>query len=951
MKRIFRTAGLAAVLALVSLSAACVGSPAAAPRDNVTALPGGSAWLPGDLLPLAPELVKKTLPNGLTYYVRRNGNPGGRAVMFLVIASGSSNERDDQSGYAHFVEHMAFNGTKSFPENDLVKYLRSIGMDFGAEINAHTTREETLYTLEMPLDNPAYFDTGLKVLKEWATAVTFDPVEVEKEKGVILEERRLGIGPEEVARNREIHGLLAGSIHADREPIGFEASIKSAGAEGLRAFYEANYRPDRMAVIVVGDIDTRSVAAKIEKEFSFPAADGSVKPRPTYPVVTTKSLGFVASFDEDFDPSVISYRKIVLYEPETVIGDYLDLLRVRVTAEAIRLRLSDLSRTGKAAWREAYFDDDYFFGRTRLYSFSLSVSTGGEAAAFAGLASEVERLRRFGFTESEFRRTIDLYRRWLATLNVEDDDLKSRSFAEEYVRNFMYGEPVPGVVNERVYIRSFLDSAKLEDLNEAARTMLAADEGFVAVRAKPVVGTVEVNETAFGQILRDARNARLEQVVTRSDEGGLFDSLPEAGSIVAEKELASKITELTLSNGARVLLRPTNYDKDAISFFAWSPGGYLSMPVGSQSRASLSPTLMSAAGLGAMSATRIDELTASLNAGLQWSIGEDGEVMAGKTITKDLETFLRIVYLTAAEPGRDAAAFNAARDKLADQVGPYVRDPGYRFQTAWSTDLFGGNPRAAGIKSSDVKAIDFGSTRDMVLGAFANASDFTYVLVGDFDMETAKTLVARHLGAIPAGTVKVPKWEMPLVARTGGGQVSFKLSREDRASVRMVWAAPSAWSWQREATMELLGQALNNRLLDALREDLGGTYVVSTRAAFSKTPVEQYSLIVQFDTESSRVDEMVAKVRAEVAKIVAGDFDPMYVRQIGAAAQRDLDGRARTNEFWVNRIANSLSSGMDFEIMGRARETLKFVDPLAFRTLASELLVPNREFVYVMLPE
>jgi zinc protease len=586
-----------------------------------------------------------------------------------------------------------------------------------------------------------------------------------------------------------------------------------------------------------------------------------------------------------------------------------------------------------------------------LYSFSLSVSTGGEAAAFAGLASEVERLRRFGFTESEFHRTVDLYRRWLSTLNVEDDDLKSRSFAEEYVRNFMYGEPVPGVVNERVYIRSFLDSLTLEDLNGKARKILAADEGFVAVRAKPGAGNALVNEKAFAQLLRDARSAQLEQVAIKIDEGGLFDNLPQPGSIVGEKELANKITELTLSNGARVLLKPTNYDYDSISFFAWSPGGYLALPMGVQQQASFAPALMSNAGLGTMSATRVDEVTASLNANLQWSIGEDGEVIAGKTLKKDLDAFLRIVYLTAAEPGTDAMAFNAARDKLADQVGPYVRDPGYRFQIAWSSDLFGNNPRAGAVKASDVKAIDFGATRKMVVDAFANAADFTYVLVGDFTLETAKTLVARHLGAIPAGIVKAPKWDQPLVARSGGGQVSYRLSREDRASVRMVWAAPAAWSWQREATIELLAQALNNRLLDALREDLGGTYVVSTRAAFSKTPVEQYSFIVQFDTQSTRVDEMVAKVRAEVADLASGSFDPMYVRQISAAAQRDLDGRSRTNEYWIGRIVNALSTGMDFDIPGRAKETVKFVDPQAFRTLASELLVPAREFVYVMMPE
>ncbi|MBN2875038.1 MAG: insulinase family protein, partial [Spirochaetales bacterium] len=340
MIRLYRAARILAAVFIVVFVSSCVGTPTAAPAgepgSTSTALPGGSTYSLDDPLPLAPELVKKVLPNGLTYYVRRNGNPGGRAVMFLIVASGSTNERDDQSGYAHFVEHMAFNGTASFPENELVRYLRSIGMDFGAEINAHTTREETLYTLQMPLSDPAFFDTGLKVLREWATAVSFDPVEVEKEKGVILEELRLGKSPDETARVREVRGLLEGTAHADREPIGYEESIKAATAEGLKAFYTEHYRPDRMAVIVVGDVDPRETAKKIEAEFSFPAHDGEVQPRPLFPVAPTTDMGFALSLDSHFERSIVTYRKIVPYVPETVIGDYATLLKLRIAAEAIR---------------------------------------------------------------------------------------------------------------------------------------------------------------------------------------------------------------------------------------------------------------------------------------------------------------------------------------------------------------------------------------------------------------------------------------------------------------------------------------------------------------------------------------------------------------------------------------------------------------------------------------
>ncbi|MBU0927352.1 MAG: insulinase family protein [Spirochaetes bacterium] len=950
MNRIRR--GLAAsvlILALSSLS--CVGSPPPASLDNATALPGGSAYSSADPLPLAPELTKKTLPNGLTYYVRRNGNPGGRAVMFLIVNSGSTNERDDQAGYAHFVEHMAFNGTASFPENELVTYLRSIGMDFGAEINAHTTREETLYTLQMPLNDPAFFDTGLKVLKEWATAVTFDPVEVEKEKGVVVEELRLGLGPDETARVREIRGLLSGSAHADREPIGTEASIRSASAASLKAFYEEHYRPDRMAVIVVGDIDPKTVSAKIEREFSFPSRDGAVLPRPAFAVSPTTDMGFASTFGKDVERSIVSYRKIVPYVPETVIGDYEELLKIRIAAEAIRMRLSDLSRSGLAEWRDAYFDDDYFYGLTRLYSFTLAAVDGRELEAFSGLAAEVERLRRHGFTESEFKRTVDLYRRWLGTLDVEDDDLNSFSFAEEYVRNFMYGEPVPGIVNERVYIKGLLDSLTVEALNLAAGKILAADEGFVAVRAKTGPGNAALTEPAFEKALRDARGAILEPLAASGDQGGLFDDLPAPGAVIAEKALSDSITELTLSNGARVLLKPTDYDKDAVSFLAWSPGGYSALPLEAQTAASFAPSLLSAAGLGSMSATRFDEETASLNAALQWSIGENGEILVGRTASADLEAFLRLVYLSSAEPGRDSMAFNAARDRLAEQVGPYVRDPGYRFESAWSGDLFGDNPRAAALDSGKVGALDFGYTRDLVLAALADASDFTYVLVGDFDLEEAKALVAAHIGAIPAGSRAEPRWIEPLAPRRGGDRLDFPYSTEDRASVRVVWAGEAPWSWQREATLGFLAQALNNRLLDDLREELGGTYVVSTKAAFAESPVEQYSLIVQFDTDPARVDELVAQVKAEVASIASGAFDPRYADQVRVAAQRDLAGRARTNDYWVNRIGNALASGLDLDILARAKQSIGLADPAAFQSLAAELFVEDRSFVYVMMPE
>ncbi len=936
----------AAAIVLALALASCVG----APQPQGTELPGGPYSL-SDPLPLAPELTRRTLSNGLTYYVRANGNPGGRIVMYLVVAGGSSVEEAGESGYAHFVEHMAFNGTASFPENELVSYLRSIGMEFGAEVNAYTAHEETLYALEMPTDDPAHFQTGLRVLREWAMDISFDPVEVEKEKGVILEERRLGLGPDELARNRELPVMLAGTRHADRDPIGTEASIRGATAAGLKAFYERTYRPERMAIIVVGDLDPAAASMAIEREFSFPSRDGKKQPRPFFPVAPSADMSFVSTFHPDFEQSIIFYEKIVPYVPEKVIGDYVELLKIRIAAEAIKLRLSDVSRAGDKAWQEAYFDDDYFYGGTRLYAFTLSSEPGRELDAFSDLAMEVERLRRHGFTESEFMRTVDAWRKWLGTLDIEDQDLRSGSFADEYVRNFMYGEPVPGVVNERVYIADTLDSITPEELAEAARLILGADEGFVALRAKTGPGNALLDAQAFGTELERARASELDPILASTDDSSLFDDLPEPGTVVSETRQANGVTELLLSNGARVLLKPTSYDRDAISFVAWSRGGYSSLPVEDHYAAIFAPSLLAGSGLGGLDATRLDELTASLDAGVGWTIGENAEYLYGETATDSLETFLRLVYLNAAEQGGDGRAFTVLRDRLAEQIVPYVQEPGYRFETAWSSHLFGGNPRTLPFEAAGVRALDFGKVRALVNGLFADASDFTYILVGDFNLEQAKSLVATYIGAIPAGEKSEPEWQSPLrPAAAGGVRTDYRLAKEDRATVRMIWSAEAEWSWERESTLSLMAQAFNNRLLDAIREDLGGTYVVSVEGTFTRDPVQQYAVVVSFDCDPARVDELVAEVRAEAASLAAGMLDGRYVDQIKALAQREYDGRLRTNDLWVNRLANAVAYGLDFEIPARMRQAIALADADGFASLAAETLLPEREFVYVMLP-
>ncbi len=948
---LIRFAGYAGFTLLLALSS-CVGTPPPGNAAASSALPGGSVYAMKDTLPLAPELTRKVLPNGLTYYLRSNGNPGGRVLMYLVVATGSAAEETGELGYAHFVEHMAFNGTAGFPENELVDYLRSIGMEFGAEINAYTTREQTVYTLEMPTDDPALFSTGLQVLKDWATAITFDPIEVEKEKGVILEERRLRLGPDEVARRRELPVMLAGSRHGEREPIGTEEDIKAATPDRLKAFFDRHYRPERMAIIVVGDINVKSAGAAIVREFSFTSKDGVNSPRPLFPVATTGQMSFVSTIDKDFDQSIVFYEKIVPYTPETLVAHYFSMMKQRVASETIKLRLANLTRAGGQSWREAYFDDDYFFGQTRIYAFTLATEDGKELDAFSDLATEVERIRRHGFTQSEFQRTVDAYRKWLSTLDYEDNDLKSSSFADEYDRNFMYSEPVPGIINERVYIKDALDSLTLDELNSIARTILGADEGFVAVRSKVGAWNATLTKEGFESRLEQARAANLAPPAEAVAQGGLFDNLPPPGTIVGETPLENGITELVLSNGARVLLKPTFYDKDTVKFIALSPGGLYNLPVDLHQTATLAPALMSELGYGSLDATRLDELTASLSVSLNWSISDIAEVISGKTTRKDLESLLRLVYLSSAEQGRDVQAFNQIKQRLIAQVGTYKEDPEYIFNTSWYKNLNADNPRISFVDVDSIKAISFETTTALVQTLFADASDFTYIIVGDFSINEIKPLLAQHIGAIPAGKVEATQWKFPLRPRAAGNQkVEYKLAREDRATVNMIWAAEAPWSYERQKTLEYMALALNNRLLDGLREELGGTYVVSCEGELSKDPVSQYQLKVSFNADPARVDELIGAVRSEIQDLLDGKFDARYVEQIRAAAVRSINSRMDTNDFWLNRLAVALLYSYDFNVRERETDSLKSIDARLFQDMAREVFQKDREFIYILLPK
>ena len=905
---------------------------------------------PDDLLPLAPDLTKGVFDNGLTYYVRKNGNPSKRAVMYLVVKAGSVHETDEERGYAHFVEHMAFNGTKSFPENQLVDYFRSIGMEFGAEINAYTSFDRTVYMIKMPLDKLTFYQKGLQILKEFALDITFDPVEVEKEKGVILEEMRLDKGSRERASNKELEAMLGGTPYANRSPIGTEASIKNATAEKLKAFYTRHYTLNRMAIIVVADQTPAYLIRSIKDVFEKLPAQPQVLTNFVYKIDTIPVLKYSLSTDDDFGMAMVGYKQITPLKPEKTLRDYNNFVIRNLTDQAINFRLSALINSGKANWEDAYFATDYFFGQTRSIDLVMRAKAGKELEAFKMLMEEIERLKQNGFTLSEFNRAISSHRAWVKTLDVEDMDLKSDAFAEEYTRNFMYDEPVPGVTNERVFITNVLDTLTLDMLNSYMREMLKDfTKGFIYVRTKPQFASLKQED--FAKIITGAISKKYEPFVSPEKEIGLYDNLLPPGKIMAEETFYNDFTKLVLANGAVVFVKPTKFDKDTVKIFAFARGGYYALSEQEVMPARLLSYLMNAAGYSDISSDKLSELLAPYRVNLKWNVDSTSQYLIGETKTNDVEPLLRLISLLQTSPGKDIANFNRNKQRLFDEIESIQEDSEYRFRYDWQQVLYGNSEYVKGFESNKFDAITYAQCADLMKKLFGNAGKFTYVIVGDVTINNLKPLLEKHIGSLPgkpeSSTVV---WKNPKPQKPAQQKYVFDYAKENKADVVLYFTGPMKYTWEAESIFEILKASLNNRLMDRIREELSGTYVISCDGSFDVIPEQQYSFSIQFSTDPARVDDLIAAIRREIDTFVMGTFDDKYVKQIASQLSRST-GYINTNDFWLWNTGLALLNGINdfsFSQQWLLRSVLATKENI--QQMAEKVFSTEYQYVFVLQP-
>lgn len=867
-------------------------------------------------LPFDSRITHGELENGLAYYILPNKVPAKSLELWLVVDAGSYQEDDDQRGLAHFVEHMAFNGTAAFPKNELTSKLQSLGAKFGPHINASTSFDETQYKLRLPTSEPGNVDLGLSILKEWATAVTFLKEDVDAERGVVLSEKRSGEGAQMRMTQSVIELVFKGTRYAQRLPIGKPEILKNATPETLKRYYRDWYHPANFAVIAVGDIEVASLEDKIRTTFGdIPRKESPREPEPRKLPQHTE-LTYLAKKDAELPVAAVAFGRLSRMEDPGTVGAYRKLLRRTLIGAMLGERLSEAREKGNASYLAAgAMPVPLVRGVLAKAAFAV-VDPKKPRASVEDFVAELERARRYGFTSGELERTRKAILAAIRSSAREYQAGKERSsgLAAELARHHLTGEGMPGRVYELRLQEQILGSLDPKNLG-ADLAELLRPEGLIALSVgESATSTLQSRD--FEEILAGVPALALEPYVDAPSGQALVSTPPAAGTVVAERKIPSiDVTEWKLSNGARVLLKPTDFKKDQVLLMATSPGGSSLVDADKLPRVAKAAQLTQLGGLGEFDATQLRRMLAGRDATARAWIGRWEEGMRASSGNKDVETLLQLVHLRFRKPRKDPEAFAIWRDATAKQVRLSANRPEERFARRLASLRSKGNPRFFNLTAERIEALDLEASFQLYKERFRDASDFTFVLVGNFSLSEIKPLVLRYIGSIPdedrsEGGIVHPfpldKKTRRLELRDGSApraQLSIRLEKDlEGAALRR--DERSAWA--------MAGEAIELRFLDLFREELGATYSVRVSSGLTRRRTRA-SMHVSFQVEPKRARELEKRALAELKKLQKRGLAADHVDKVIAARRESLLKSQEQNEWWLENLIAAVSYGKPLE--------------------------------------
>ena len=947
MKQQFRSQILIAIIAVIFLLPANAFSQAKSKKDKTK-----SSVAKTEVLPLDTAVRVGKLPNGFTYYIRKNIEPKNRVTMYLATKVGSILENDDQQGLAHFMEHMSFNGTKNFPKNELVSYLQKAGVRFGGDLNAFTSFDETVYQLPIPTDDPLILKNGFQIMRDWAQDATLDSKEIEKERGVILEEKRLGKSAQQRLQDKYLPVIFNQSRYSNRLPIGTEEVLKNFKPETIRNFHADWYRPDLQALIVVGDIDVNATEKTIKELFSSLKSPKKPRARIEYTIPLTQKNQFFAATDKEFPVMVV---QVLIKHPESKLitaTDYRQSILRSLYNNVMGARIGELSKQANPPFIQAGSSISGFLGNLDV-AMALVVGKPGQLEnGFKAVWTEVERAKKFGFTQTELDRAKEALLQNMESAYKERDKTKSDSYVREYLNLFLNQEASPGIAYEYQFHKNNLGGITLDEVNGVVKKYLVdVNRDIVILGPDKEVANLPTEVIVNGWV-SDVQKSEITAYVDNVSAKPLLATKPVAGKVVAEKKIDGiGVLELTLSNGVKVKLKPTDFKNDEVNFTAYSPGGsslYSDAEYESANRAS---SLINNSGVADYNSVQLTKYLTGKKVRVSPFIGERIEGISGSATPKDLETAMQLVYLYFTQPRNDVEVYKGLLSQEKASLANRSNDPPSVFSDTISAVLGNYSVRRTGPSIEKYDKINLDRAFEIYKDRFADASDFTFTFVGSFDNEKIKPLLEQYLGALPSTKRIESARDLGIHIPSGKLQKKVFKGQEPKSTVRLTFSGVYEYNETENNLLDALSAVLNIKLIERLREDESGVYGVGSRASYSKYPQNRYSFTIAFGCSPDNVEKLIGSVLDEIKKIRDNGATQIDVEKMQAEERRVTEVQLKENGFWLGYLTGQFQNEENPEQILSYEEALKKITPEALKVAANKYLNGDNYVRLVLYPD
>jgi len=901
-----------------------------------------------------PEVRIGVLPNGLHYYIRENHN-FRNVQLRLVVNAGSVLEDEDQLGLAHFVEHMNFNGLKHFPKNELLTYLQSIGLSIGADLNANTGYDATNYILWMPTGDDRRIEKGFTILADWSHNALLDPIEIDKERGVVLEESRLHKTAFERMQNIYMPVMLNGSKYAERLPIGKDSIISNFRPESLRRFYDTWYRPDLEAVVVVGDIDASDIEKKIIKYFRNFVNPPNEKPRPAITPIPLRTVpaGQVLT-DKEFTSTLFELYNYIEPKPNYATwGDYRQKIVEQLFNQMLNERLEGVSQQANSPFLSGRASFEDFFSGYRTFSAVVMPGDKPVEPAIDSLMVVLGSVRQYGFLDVELERAKSVLLRKATSAYEENAKTSNAQFVTEYVNSYLHGAPIVSLGDQYQFIQQILPTITRDDMTGLEKKLDIGQGSFALVLSSDKHAGVLPSGEQMIAAIRQARQLPITAYHEKEVGHSLKFQLPQAGTVsnrTVDRQLGT--IDLELSNGITVTLKPTEFKNDDIRMDAWRWGGYHQYPLADKYNAMNAARIVQAMGIEDFPKADLDKYLAGQTVHVQPYLNAYEDGVEGTCGAADLKTFLQLVNLYLTKPGTDPSAFSSFIEREKSAVQNLKANPMAFFADTLAKIEYANNPWLSTVpEPSDYAHIDLQRSMEIYKQTFSNCYGMHFTFVGSFDEEHILPLLEQYLGSLPAAKKENKFKDEGMRPVTGIVQASVKKGTASQGQVTITFTGDAHYDETDVIKLNLLIAIINVRIFQQLREEMGGTYNASMNAVFYKRPYEHYSVTARIPCAPQNTERMSAALFDLIDQARDKGVDKDLMEKLKQNMKNHHAGQMKTNEYWLSSLSHCWIDGEDLSWMN---DFYKIVDGISAKELketARRYLNTSNYIKVELLPE